>query len=282
MRLTHGIKKLIFTLLFIKAFGLNGTCFAENSQANQAVEQETKSNVSNQWQADMPRPLVINIQGKISKLLLEKIRKMTQKLPTEHQFPPALLVILDSNGGDGDAAIEIGKILRSYHAHVFVSEKCGSACIFTFAGGEFRTSPPSSIGIHKPRVTLSDNGARTIKELDVSQSEHALHLLNNFDKKASDYLVQMGMGDGLYERIQSQKTKELYWLDEREVERYKLNGYTSEALEITTNQLHQKTAGQIDQNKVLANSADVLKECISLKKDTNNFAQCYINVMTRP
>lgn len=225
--------------------------------------------------------LVINIQGKISKILLEKIRKTTQKLPIEDKFPPTLLVTLDSNGGDGEAAVEIGKILRTYHAHVMITNRCGSACVFTYAGGAFRSSLPSSIGIHQARVTISDNGARVIKELDVSKNETAQTMLNNFDRKASDYLDQMGMGSGFYERIQNQKTKELYWLDEKEVEKFKLNGFTAEALSNITKQLNERSNYYVDQNKVLINSQNVLKECVYFKNEPSNFVKCYVGVMTR-
>jgi ATP-dependent protease ClpP protease subunit len=275
MAIINFRKKLIFFLL-IYLIGSNSFCLADPNSASRDSEQEISPTVSRQSQT-----LVINIHGKISKLLLEKFRKITQKLPLESQFPPTLLVTLDSNGGDGEAAIEIGKILRTYHAHVFVTNRCGSACVFTFAGGEFRASLPSSIGIHQARVTISDNGARIIKELDLSKSESAQNLLSNFDKKAADYLLQMGLAEDFYERIQNQKTKELYWLDEKEVEKYKLNGFTTEALNSTIKQLSEKSAVNIDQNKLLRNSEEVLKECVYFKNEPNNFARCYINVMNR-
>ena len=239
-------------------------------------EQEVAPLINRQSQT-----LVINIQGKISKILLEKIRKTTQKLPIEDKFPPTLLVTLDSNGGDGEAALEIGKILRTYHAHVMVTNRCGSACVFTYAGGAFRTSLPSSIGIHQARVTISDNGARVIKELDASKNETAQNMLNNFDRKATEYLDQMGMGVGFYEHIQNQKTKELYWLDEKEVEKFKLNGFTNEALSNITKQLNERSNYYVDQNKVLMNSQNVLKECVYYKNEPNNFVKCYVGVMTR-
>ena len=239
-------------------------------------EQDSQSVITRQTPT-----VVINIQGKISKLLLEKIRKSTQKLSNEDKFPPVLVVTLDSNGGDGEAAIEIGKILRNYHAHVFVTNRCGSACVFTFAGGAFRSSIPSSLGIHQPRVTISDSGARVIKELDLSKNESAQNMLDAFERKAASFLDEMVMGNGFYERIQAQKTKELYWLDEAEVEKYKLNGFTPETLNNMTKQISILANYPIEQNKVVANSQNVLKECTYLKNEPNNFAKCYINVMTR-
>ncbi len=223
--------------------------------------------------------MVINIHGKISRLLLDKIRKTTQRLPVENRFPPSLVVTLDSLGGDGEAAIEIGRLLRNYNAHIFVTNRCGSACVFIYAGGAFRAAIPNSIGIHQPRVTISDNNARILKELDVNKNEVAQTMLNNFDNKANEYFIAMGIGNGFYERVQSQKTKELYWLDEKEIEKYQLSGYTAETLNAVTNDLNLKNNNNPDKNKTILNSQNVLKECVYYKNEPSNFLKCYVKVM---
>lgn len=223
---------------------------------------------------------IININGKISKLLLERIKKTTQRLNTDNRFPPSLVVTLDSLGGDGEAAIEIGKILRTYNAHVFVTNRCGSACVFIYAGGSFRSSIPLSIGIHQPRVTISDNGARIIKELDLNKNELAQNMLSNFDSKANEYFNNMGISNGFYERVQSQKTKELYWLDEKEIDKFELNGLTNDTLNAMVADLNANSRNNLDKNKVVMNSKSVLKECLYFKNEPHNFLKCYIKVMS--
>ena len=225
--------------------------------------------------------MVIAIQGKISKNLLTSIIKITQKLPLEDKFPPYLMVLLDSNGGDGEAAIEIGKLLRKFNAHVFVTNRCGSACVFVYAGGVFRASLPSSIGIHQPRVTLSDSGARIIKELDTSKNETAQNMLTSFDSKADDYFNRMGITPGFYNRIQSQKTKELHWLDEKELEKYKINGFSEEYLDILIRNINGRMTHPMDRDRVIMNSLNVLKECSYWKNEPSNFTKCYMSTILK-
>ena len=267
-------KRYYFFSLLISALFFNPTSRADSISPEN--EQDAIPVINRQSQT-----MVIAIQGKISKNLLATLNKGLQKLPLEDKFPPSLMVLLDSNGGDGEAAIEIGKLLRKYNAHVFVTNRCGSACVFVYAGGVFRASLPSSIGIHQPRVTLSDNGARIIKELDASRNETAQNMLNSFDSKADEYFNRMGMAPGFYERIQSQKTKELHWLDEKELEKYKINGFSEEYLNSLTRNISVRMTHPLERDKVLANSLNVLKECSYWKNEPSNFMRCYVNTITK-
>lgn len=268
------IKRHFLISILISTVHLSAAIAAEATLPD--IEQDAIPVFSRQSQT-----MVLTIQGKISKNLLSTIAKSTQQLPFEDKFPPSLLVLLDSNGGDGEAAIEIGKLLRKYNAHVFVTNRCGSACVFIYAGGVFRGALPSSIGIHQPRVTLSGRGARVIKELDVSKNETAQKVLSSFDSKGDEYFNRMGMTPGFYERIQNQKTKELYWLDEKELEKYKLNGFYEGYLNSLTHNINVRMPNSVDRDKVLANSLNILKECVYWKNEPNNFMKCYISTITK-
>jgi hypothetical protein len=60
-------------------------------------------------------------------------------------------VWLDSNGGDIDAGMELGRLLRDRGVYTLVgkNDQCMSACVFVFMGGE-RRSVAGRLGIHRP------------------------------------------------------------------------------------------------------------------------------------
>jgi hypothetical protein len=58
---------------------------------------------------------------------------------------------LASNGGDVDAAMQLGRLLRELGVYTLVGadDQCLSACVFAFMGGE-RRSVTGRLGIHRP------------------------------------------------------------------------------------------------------------------------------------
>lgn len=60
-------------------------------------------------------------------------------------------VWLASNGGDIDAGMELGRLLRDRGLYTLVgkNDQCMSACVFVFMGGE-RRSVAGRLGIHRP------------------------------------------------------------------------------------------------------------------------------------
>lgn len=258
----------IYLLLLLISFSPS-YCAADELTENESMY---TIGISNHMQ---DQTLFIYIKEKISKTLLDRVRKSTEKISHENRFPPPLIVMLDSNGGDAEAAMEIGKIFRTYHAHVFVTNRCGSACIFSYVGGEIRQSLPSSIGIHQARVTISDRNAKIFKELDATQNETARNLLVSFDQKAYEYFDRMGIPYSLYEKIQKQKTKDLYWLDSHEIAQFSLDTESDESVKVITKHIKEQGNFEANADKVRANVRNVLKECVYLKNEPANFLKCY-------
>ena len=60
-------------------------------------------------------------------------------------------VWFSSDGGDIDAAMDIGRLLRRHGIYAVIDRKdqCMSACVFAFMGGE-RRSVAGRLGIHRP------------------------------------------------------------------------------------------------------------------------------------
>lgn len=263
---------VIFFSISILLFS-NNRLLADN--LNQDDPQQTLSKLSRHGQT-----MVISINGKISRPLLDRIRENTQALSPENRFPPSLLVTLDSLGGDADAAIEIGKILRKYNAHVFVTNRCGSACVFIYVGGALRASIPRAIGIHSPYITYKSNSVESLKEIGIDKNEFEKNRLMIFDHKANDYFNSMGIPNSFYDSIRSLNTKELYWLEDKEIEKYQISGLSPESVDAVSRDLMGKFNITLNKDKVISNSQHVLQECVYFKNEPNNFLKCYIRVMT--
>src|SRR6516162_5075382 len=106
--------------------------------------------------------LKINISGKITEQTVTEVSKAVSMLKemgkiaradnpqlVDNEWP--LEVSLWSAGGSVDAAIEIGRLLRSLDATVEVSQEivCESSCVLILAGGTKRRMK-GYIGIHRP------------------------------------------------------------------------------------------------------------------------------------
>ena len=104
----------------------------------------------------------MEINGPISAALAPKIRAALDAIEPD-RFPAGAIVLLNSQGGDGLAAIEIGRIVRAVRAHVFVRGRCASACTYVLAGGVVRgVARDHAVGIHSPRLTTDEYVRRTL------------------------------------------------------------------------------------------------------------------------
>jgi hypothetical protein len=64
----------------------------------------------------------------------------------------SIQIHLNSNGGDVDAAMTIGRLLRKYGVRTVVTPmaKCLSSCVFILMAGLERVAKEKTIGIHRP------------------------------------------------------------------------------------------------------------------------------------
>ena len=133
--------------------------------------------------------VVVSISGQISKNVLAKIKKSIAGV-TGDPLPAGLIVLLDSPGGDGMAAMEIGRLLRASNAHVFVTGQCASACIFVLAAGVVRGAASLSVGIHRGRITMSDADAKILSDVDVSKNADAQNTLRSIFLMEKNYFAE--------------------------------------------------------------------------------------------
>ena len=104
----------------------------------------------------------------------------------------ALSVSLNSGGGDLEAAIEMGRLIRKFNGFVVTFNKgvCYSSCVFILAGGVTR-SLSSTIGIHRPYSI----GTEDRKYQDIQNEQR--HLA----KIAKEYLEEMNVLPSLYDAM---------------------------------------------------------------------------------
>jgi ATP-dependent protease ClpP protease subunit len=137
------------------------------AQASIKIEEAVRLYVAGNSKPTDPE-VIATINGKIENQDAKKLIGYFQELtsPPKELHPLAVrcrdcagitrvTVIIDSEGGDANAALEIGKFLLSLghlgSVTIKADAKCLSACVFILAGAQNRVvSPRAKIGIHRP------------------------------------------------------------------------------------------------------------------------------------
>jgi hypothetical protein len=91
------------------------------------------------------------LSGEITRADVDSAEVMVRLLKSGKQKLAGNTVWLASEGGDIDAAMDLGRLLRELGAFTLVgkTDQCMSACVFAFMGGE-RRSVAGRLGIHRP------------------------------------------------------------------------------------------------------------------------------------
>lgn len=222
---------------------------------------------------------IIQIKGAISRKLLANLKSSITS-SADDPIPAGLIVMLDSRGGDGMAAIEIGRLLRKANAHVFVNGECSSACILVLAGGVVRGAPTFSIGIHQARITLSTDAGVIKKEVSVNEDPQAKFLLEKFDASAKTYFSDMEIPPDLFIAMQSHPSKRIYRLSSHEITAYGLNGIEPNYL-IERTQMYAQRTGRWpkDPDELMRRTAKVSTECMRFDSNPVDFTKCYRKVL---
>ena len=124
----------------------------------------------------------------------------------------SLTLVLDSEGGDVAAAIEIGRVVRRWSASFVVvaaNAKCFSACVFVLAGGLSRTVH-GTIGIHRPFGSGTE-----AQSYDATQKK-----FRALEQAAKNYLHDMNVPASLYDEMMSVPPQKLRILTKAELDRF--------------------------------------------------------------
>jgi hypothetical protein len=261
---------------------------AQSSATQKAVQvQKPTAGIPNQAQANSPsanqgRVMVIGLKGQISKNALEKVKQSIGQVSGD-PIPAGLTVLLDSSGGDGVAAMQIGRLLRKANAHVFVTGQCASACIFVLASGVVRVAPSYSVGIHRGRVTMSDANAKIIKEVDINDNPAAKAALQHFETQAPIYFAEMGMSPELFPFMQAHQLKGVYRLSSAEISKTKLSGFEKAYLEQRV-AFYQSQTGpyKMDESEFKSRTMKVASRCSGFERHHTEFIKCYKETLREP
>ncbi len=163
----------------------------------------------------------VRIEGEISAQDIDPVRKALQKFkaqdPKWKWSQP--LVFLHSSGGDVQAAIKIGKLLRSNSTHIVVdrNEECSSACIFILAGGVERiVLVGAKIGLHRPYFNKA-------LFANLSRSESAAMYRSLIDMCRS-YFDEMGIDGTVFEEMLKIPSHKVRYVDTHYAEKVGLHG----------------------------------------------------------
>jgi ATP-dependent protease ClpP protease subunit len=226
--------------------------------------------------------VVIGIQGQISKQVLQRVRQSIGQVQSD-PIPAGLIVLLDSPGGDGIAAMAIGRLLRAANAHVFVTGQCASACIFLLSSGVVRSAAAYSVGIHRGRITISDANAKIIEEVDVEKNPKAKAALLEFERLAPQYFQEMGMSEELFPLMQAHQLKGVYRMPAAQISKLGLSGFEKAYLDKRV-AFYEEQQGpyQMNADEYERRTMRVASRCGGFDKHHQEFIRCYKQTLRDP
>lgn len=151
-----------------------------------------------------------DIQGVITKSDLQDLEKAVEIMSKTGGSP---YFRLNSEGGDVEVAIAIGRQLRHFQAQAitFDEGKCLSSCVLILAGA-VRRSLSNTIGIHRPYLSSTDQ--RDYRTIQATQ--------RRLSKVVKDYLEEMNVSPSLYDAMVVIPPEKMRLLSESELQRYGL------------------------------------------------------------
>jgi hypothetical protein len=162
------------------------------------------------------------------------LEKVKASIPREKNLKP--VVLIDSNGGNMLAALQMGYVLRAMKATVVVARAvpgsngysagpgaCGSACVFTLMGGTKRVVPDASkVAVH----WVSKPVPQTYLGNWVQPDPNAKVDPDSSEKYMRDYMRKMGVRPDLAALIRKVPHESFHVMKPDEITRYGLASRT--------------------------------------------------------
>lgn len=161
------------------------------------------------------------LSGEITFADVESALVMARLLKSGKQKIAGNTVWLASNGGDIDAGMELGRLLRKLDVFTLIdkNDRCLSACVFAFMGGE-RRSVEGQLGIHRPFLPFTQ---------ETPNRQVRFRLLQ---KTLKDYIEEMDFPDSLYEAMMAVPPESLQILAPADLKRFYLEGMSPSSEDI--------------------------------------------------
>jgi hypothetical protein len=155
------------------------------------------------------------LEGAISNSDVLAFREIAKKIASNPPSKQALMINLNSKGGDIKSAIEIGKLIRQFPisvASVRRDDTCFSACIFVLAGAVVR-DVDGKVGIHRPYTATTEQ-----KNFQIRQQEFTV-----LTRSIKEYLESMNLPSSLYDEMMQIPPQAIRVLSDAELNRFGLN-----------------------------------------------------------
>jgi len=181
------------------------------SYINPSVRADARGSASS---AALPAEEVrVVVSGRITRDDLDSAEVMARLLASGRQKLAGNVVWFASDGGDIDAAMELGRLLRRLGIFTLVGkdDRCLSACVFAFMGGE-RRSVAGQLGIHRPYFPFTqDTPDRPAR-------------FRHLQRTLRDYMEELDFPPSLYEAIMVVPPESVHLLSPAELKRFYLEG----------------------------------------------------------
>lgn len=222
------------------------------------------------------RVVSVSIAGTLNKNHVGQLRAAIDKMQGD-PLPTGLIIILDSAGGDGRAAMAMGRMARDKNAHIFVKGTCRSACVLLLAGGVYRDARAFGIGIHRGRITRNVAGKGEV-DTDPAKDPRAREVLELVEREARDYLMEMGLPK-LFDALQKVPSSQMRLLRTDEAAELGLLGFDGAYLERRSAAVKPRYG--ISREQLLERAARVRDRCEPELAEPSKFVACYRPVLMK-
>lgn len=156
--------------------------------------------------------LAVHLIGEIGSKDVVELNKHIGRSPVG-----SVVLYVNSRGGDWEAAMALGKLLRASRSAITVDEGsvCLSSCILLLAGATTRiVDERARVGIHRPFSSST-------KPVSFEQAQAQYRRL---EAQTREYLREMNMPELLWDAVVATPPEKMQILSHRELETFRLSG----------------------------------------------------------
>ena len=170
--------------------------------------------------------VTIRIEKEITPKDLVDFKSALRKLDESKQTLHMNSILLESHGGDGEAAREIGKLIRARKLNTFLAEdtSCASACVYVLLGGVQRYAF-GNVRIHRATFMY-----------DSDTDDHVEKFIKDNQKSVNEYVKTMGISLLLADAMENTVSWEIRQLTDLEKKQWHVLGFDRLAEELYFNQ----------------------------------------------
>ncbi|CAN1541454.1 hypothetical protein MCERE10_02569 [Burkholderiaceae bacterium] len=226
----------------------------------------------------------IFFDGEIEAKDLDTLKRIVDKTCAEVKKNPNGVIEyklrINSDGGDVDAALAIGRFIRNinlpvkkvfFHVDVWKRDRCYSSCVFILAAGARRTLF-GDVGIHRPYFVQLDTkySAEEIRRIRLVQS-----------KNIKAYLIEMDVAESLLDAMLAVPAEQIKVLTQNELTHYRLTGDDANFEERNT--AEKARLWYLNSSQYRLRNEVVKKQCgyfhEKYKDDAESFWRCEATIM---